>query len=57
MGVKYETHEVKISELVGNYIASLPDKEQWKILAIDLITDVVVLKREVKEEDVEVKQE
>jgi hypothetical protein len=43
---KYETHEVRLSELIKHYIANLPTPEGWEILAIDLFTDVLVLKRE-----------
>ena len=49
---KYETHEVHLSELIKHYIADLPTPEGWEILAIDLFTDVLVLKREVPEKEV-----
>jgi hypothetical protein len=50
---KYETHEVRLSELIKHYIADLPKPAGWEILAIDLFTDVLVLKREVPEKEVE----
>ncbi len=47
----YETHEVHLSELIKHYIANLPTPEGWEILAIDLFTDVLVLKRKVPEKE------
>lgn len=47
--VKYETHEAKISEILNFYISNLGDGQGWKILAIDLFTDTLVLKREIPE--------
>jgi hypothetical protein len=51
----FETHEVHLSELIKHYIANLPTPEGWEILAIDLFTDVLVLKREVPQ--IEVKKD
>ncbi|MGE5555927.1 MAG: hypothetical protein ACM3UY_06680 [Methanocella sp.] len=48
---KYETYEVHLSELIKQYIANLPTSEGWEILAIDLFTDVLVLKRKVTEKE------
>jgi hypothetical protein len=48
---RYETHEVHLSELIKHYIANLPKPEGWEILAVDLFTDVLVLKREVPEKE------
>lgn len=45
----YETHEVRLSELIKHYIADLPTPDGWQVLAIDLFTDVLVLKREIPE--------
>ncbi len=45
----YETHEVRLSELIKHYIADLPTPQGWQVLAIDLFTDVLVLKREAPE--------
>jgi hypothetical protein len=50
---QFETHEVRLSELIKHYIANLEAPEGWEILAIDLFTDVLVLKREVPEKEVE----
>jgi hypothetical protein len=47
MDTKSETHSVNLSELISDYIASLPNKD-WKVLAIDTLNNKVVLIREVK---------
>jgi|GEM_PF-3178235 hypothetical protein len=49
----YETHEVHLSDIIKHYIANLPTPDGWEILAIDLFTDVLVLKREVPEKGAE----
>jgi hypothetical protein len=43
-----ETHSVSLSALVKQHIASLPNPEGWRVLAIDPLHDTVVLIREVK---------
>jgi len=43
-----ETHSVNLSALIKQHIASLPNPEGWRILAIDPLNDMVVLIREVK---------
>jgi len=43
-----ETHSVNLSVLVKQHIASLPSSEGWRVLAIDPLTDMLVLIREVK---------
>ena len=43
-----ETHSVHLNTLVKQYIASLPNPEGWRVLAIDPLNDMVVLIREVK---------
>jgi len=43
-----ETHSVNLSALVKQHIASLPNPEGWRVLAIDHLNDIVVLIREVK---------
>jgi len=48
MAVRSETHSVNLSELIGKYVEGLPSKG-WKVLAIDIITDKVVLVREVED--------
>jgi hypothetical protein len=45
---RYETREAKISAIIANFISTLPNAADWKILAIDLNTDTLVVKREVK---------
>jgi hypothetical protein len=43
-----ETHSINLSALVKQHIASLPNPEGWRVLAIDSLNDMVVLIREVK---------
>jgi hypothetical protein len=43
-----ETHSVNLSALVKQHIASLPNPEGWRVLAIDPLNDTIVLIREVK---------
>jgi hypothetical protein len=42
-----ETHSVNLSALVKQHIASLPIPDDWRVLAIDPLNDMVVLIREV----------
>jgi hypothetical protein len=42
----FVTHSIDLSVLINNFIATLPEKN-WKLLAVDPVTDKVVLIREV----------
>jgi hypothetical protein len=51
----YETHEIKLSYLLDNYISGLPNSKDWAVLAIDPYSNIVVIKRTIKQ-NVEEKQ-
>jgi len=44
------TQSVNLSTLVKHYIDMLPCPGEWKVLAIDVVNDMVVVVREVKNE-------
>ena len=44
---KFETKEVKLSDLIQWYIDSQPKKD-WQILAIDPRLDVIIPKRKIE---------
>lgn len=46
----FQTHEIKLSELVHSFCHSLPDSDDWKILAVDSGRDIIIIIREVKPE-------
>ncbi len=46
---KLETQEVKLSAIISQFMATLPNAAEWQILAIDVLADVIVFKHEVKE--------
>lgn len=46
---RYETREVKLTDLIDAFTRTLPASTDWKVLAIDVHSDVIVVKREIKD--------
>jgi hypothetical protein len=44
------TRSVNLSALIKSFTSMLPNPDEWKTLAIDVVNDVVVVVREVKVE-------